>query len=195
MPRIDAPTVAEHRAIVRERLIDAAEQLLRSGQPEGLTAGAVTKAAGIARNSIYRYVDSVDDLPALVLERHLPAWTRAVDEALAGVTEPGERIRRWVRANIDQAALTGHGWMMNAARTWKVSPAVQPVMDAAHASMRDVVGDAWHELTADEATAQASAALTRGLLESAFRQVDAGADPDLVARVSDRAVRGLLSQT
>ena len=65
MPKISAPTVKEHRDQVRTRLIDAAENLLRDRGADGLTAGAVSSAAGIARNSIYRYVDSVDDLRGL----------------------------------------------------------------------------------------------------------------------------------
>ena len=63
MPKIAAPTVAEHREHIRVALIDAAEAILRAGEP--LTAGVVSGAAGIARNSIYRYVDSVDDLRGL----------------------------------------------------------------------------------------------------------------------------------
>ena len=88
MPKIAAPTVAQHRAMVQRRLIDAAEEIMRSGEPQRLTAGAVTSAAGIARNSIYRYVDSVDDLRGLVLARHLPAWIDAVAAELEAVDDP-----------------------------------------------------------------------------------------------------------
>ena len=72
MPKITAPTVQEHRARMNERLVDAAENILREGGVRALTAGAVAKEAGIARNSIYRYVDSVDDLRLRVLERNVP---------------------------------------------------------------------------------------------------------------------------
>ena len=71
MPKIDAPTVAEHRARVQQRLVDAAESILRDSPSQPLTAAAVSAQAGIARNSIYRYVDSVDDLRVLVIRRYL----------------------------------------------------------------------------------------------------------------------------
>ena len=80
MPKIAAATVAEHRENVLAALVDASERILRAGDP--LTAGVVSSAAGIARNSIYRYVESVDDLRVLVLERYLPGWERAVTTAL-----------------------------------------------------------------------------------------------------------------
>jgi len=109
--------------MVQRRLIDAAEEIMRSGEPEKLTAGAVTAAAGIARNSIYRYVDSVDDLRGLVLARHLPAWIDAVAAELEAVEAPTERIVVWVRANLQQAARTGHGWLMGLSRSITPSPA------------------------------------------------------------------------
>ena len=124
MPKIAAPTVAQHRAMVQRRLIDAAEEIMRSGEPEKLTAGAVTAAAGIARNSIYRYVDSVDDLRGLVLARHLPAWIDAVASELRTVEAPTERIVVWVRANLQQAARTGHGWLMGLSRS--ITPSGNP---------------------------------------------------------------------
>ena len=68
----------EHRENVRTALVDAAESIVRTEGVDGLTAGAVTKAAGIACNSIYRYVDSVDDLRGL-------ADTLRIDEAATGV--------------------------------------------------------------------------------------------------------------
>ena len=69
MPKIDAPTVREHHAMVKAKLIAATEEILHENGPEGLSAGAVARRAGIARNSIYRYVDSVDDLKFLALEQ------------------------------------------------------------------------------------------------------------------------------
>jgi len=103
VPKIAAPTVAQHRAMVQRRLIDAAEEIMRSGEPEKLTAGAVTAAAGIARNSIYRYVDSVDDLRGLVLARHLPAWIDAVAAELEAVFGAA---RRHVLASTSRGVLS-----------------------------------------------------------------------------------------
>ncbi len=189
MPRISAPTVAEHRSMVQQQLVDAAEQILRSGQPDALTASAVTAAVGIARNSIYRYVDSVDDLRGLVLARHLPAWLDAVEHELASIDDPADRIAVWVRANVEQAARSGHGWLMGLGQTTVPSDATIKVMESAHAIMRDVLADAWGKLVEDRDTAMVGAGLIRGILDSTFKQLDAGRDPELVARLGEQSAR------
>lgn len=193
MPRISAATVAEHRALVQRRLVDAAEEILRSGEPETMTAAAVTKAAGIARNSIYRYVDSVDDLFGMVLERHLPEWIDGVAAELASVADPTERITVWLRANLEQAERTGHGWLMGLGRNATLSDATAKVMDSAHAIMRDVLATAWTELAPDAATARVGAGLTRGLLEAGFRQLDQDADLQRLVALSTAAARGMIA--
>lgn len=107
MPKIDAPTVAEHRAMIRTRLIDAAEAILRESPSSHLTAGAVTSAVGIARNSIYRYVDSVEDLRSLVVDRYLPGWLTTVSAAMEIAGSPGEGVVAWVRSNLEQPPSPG----------------------------------------------------------------------------------------
>lgn len=192
MPKIDAPTVAEHRAAVEKRLVDAAEEILRSGQPEMLTAAAVTRAAGIARNSIYRYVESVDDLHGLVLERYLPDWLEAVGAELATVEEPDQRIVVWVRANIQQAAHSGHGWLMGLGRR-SPSNVTKEVMDTAHTLMRDALADAWGALIQDPTRARVAAGLTRGLLEASFRQMEAKVPMEVMAESGESAARALVA--
>jgi len=191
VPKISAATIAEHREIVQTKLVDAAEQILLAGEPERLTAAAVAQSAGIARNSIYRYVESVDDLRGMVLARHLPAWLEAVDEALADVTDPAERIVVWTAANLRESARSGHGWLMTMGQA-VVSPATEEVMDRAHAVMRDVLAGAWMELLGDPAAARVAGGLVRGLLEAGFRLLDAGVPVEDVVEVSTHAARGLV---
>ncbi|GAB3811486.1 TetR/AcrR family transcriptional regulator [Tessaracoccus terricola] len=192
MPRISAATVAEHRAIIQNKLVDAAEEILRSGEPEKLTAATVAQAAGIARNSIYRYVDSVDDLHGMVLARSLPGWLEAVDAALADVEDPTERIVVWTAANLRESARTGHGWLMMLGRT-DVSPASEAIMEQAHKVMRDALASAWGALLPDPTAARIAGGLTRGVLEAGFRQLDAGEPIDAVVAVSTNAVRGIVA--
>jgi AcrR family transcriptional regulator len=191
VPRIDAPTVAEHRTQVQARLVDAAEEILRAGEPDRLTAGAVSSAAGIARNSIYRYVDSVDDLRALVVARYLPAWLAAVDQAMAQSEDPGARVVTWVRTNLEQAADSGHGWLMEAVRA--VPHRSDQTLDEAHAGMRDALADAWFDLLdGDEQRSTLAAAFTLGILEGGFRQLDAGQPVAVVLEMGGRAAQSLV---
>ncbi len=187
MPRISAPTVAEHRELVRVALVDAAERLLREGEP--LTAGAVSQAAGIARNSIYRYVDSVDDLRGLVVDRYLPAWQDAVDLALEGITDPADRLLTWLRVNTEQAASSGHGWLMEVARTGPVS---STNVDAVHRLMRVHIAENWGALVGP-GDARVYGEFTLSLLEASFRLLDKGVPVELVTSMSDRAARAMIA--
>lgn len=189
MPKIAAPTVAEHRELVRETLVDAAERILRAGDP--LTAGVVSAAAGIARNSIYRYVDSVDDLRGMVLARYLPAWDKAVADALAAVDDPGDKVVAWVRANLEQAHMTGHGWLMDVSRA-APSAASAEVAELAHRILRDALGTAWLSLVGDPMEARIQSSLTLGLLQAAFQALDSGLPTDRLVDATARAARALV---
>jgi len=94
MPRIKAGSVAEHRAAVMTQLLDGTERLLLSGADATLTAAGIAAEAGIARNSIYRYVSSVDDLIEMVLvDPHLTEATiAAIVDACIGRIDAGQPL-------------------------------------------------------------------------------------------------------
>ncbi|WP_418961612.1 hypothetical protein [Streptomyces tritici] len=64
----------------------------------------------MARNSIYRYFNSTDDLLELVVTREFAAWIDAVEQAIAAETTPAAQAAAYVRANLQQAARGTHGW-------------------------------------------------------------------------------------
>ena len=192
MPKIAAPTVAEHRANIQNKLVDAAEEILRAGEPDRLTAATVASAAGIARNSIYRYVESVDDLRGMVLSRYMPTWLQNVADAIAEIDDPAERLVVWMATNLRESARSGHGWMMVMGRG-DMSEATEKVMEMAHAQMRSVLSRSWGELLEDPARARVASGLTGGIMEASFRQLDAGGDVDIIVEVASRAVRGLVA--
>lgn len=191
MPRINAASVREHREQVSTALVDAAERILReSGDTEALTAGAVATEAGIARNSIYRYVDSVDDLRGLVLARYLPQWGRAVAEAVAGVEDPAERIVVWSRANLEQAATSGHGWLMAVARGARLSADTKDAVDKVHDPFADDLVTSWGQVNPERA--QLGVELVRGMVDAGFRRLDAGEEPAEVVRTVAVAVAAVV---
>lgn len=175
MPKISAATVREHREHVQAALIDAAERILRESGPGSLTAGAVSAEAGIARNSIYRYVTSVDDLRGLVLAKHLPQWRDAVSAALDGVTDPRAQVAVWTRANLEQAAATGHGWLMGVARGIELPEHATEALDAVHEGA-DALTAAVGELAPQRADLAVD--VIRGMVDAGFRRLDAGDDPE-----------------
>lgn len=192
MPKIDAPTVAEHHAIVQRRLVDAAEEILRRRPSEPLTAGAVSSAAGIARNSIYRYVDSVDDLRGLVVDRYLPDWMNAVAAAMAAAATPAQQVVAWVGANLEQSTVTGHGWLMDAARAMSPNVSIDQAVAQAHAGMWTSLTDAWRSLLpANPERVPIAVSMTVGLLDAGLRQLDADQPAHLVLTMNTDATRAL----
>jgi len=194
VPKIDAPTVAEHRAMIRTRLIDAAEAILRESPSSHLTAGAVTSAAGIARNSIYRYVDSVEDLRSLVVDRYLPEWLTTVSAAMEIAGSPEDRVVAWVRTNLEQAAATGHGWLMEAARTQSLNASIDETVAHAHTGMRNTLTNAWTDLLQNHPErVPIATGLTVGILDAGFRQLDRGQPRELVLQLGITAARALVT--
>src|ERR1700746_766633 len=59
----------------RDRLLDAAVELLRSRGVDAVTIEAVTKASKVARTTLYRHFGSSSDLLAATFERLLPPGT------------------------------------------------------------------------------------------------------------------------
>ncbi len=189
MPKISAPTVKEHRQAVQTKLVDAAEGILRASGPHALTAGAVTAQAGIARNSIYRYVESVDDLRGMVLARYLPRWLRAVSESVGAVAEPRARVMEWVRANLEQAAVNGHGWLMEVARASRLDQGLQMDLEHAHQS-QDFLAEGLAELGLVNMPIRAE--MIRAVVDAGFRSLDSGESLDDVTHWATVAVEAII---
>ncbi len=99
MPRIDAPTVAEHRARQRRALLDAARTLLaETGQAPSVAE--VGRRAGLARSSVYQYFPSSESLLHAVVGDVFPDWAGQVREHVAAAGSPGERVWAYVEANV-----------------------------------------------------------------------------------------------
>ncbi|HWK30270.1 MAG TPA: helix-turn-helix domain-containing protein [Solirubrobacter sp.] len=108
MPQIDAPTVAEHRAQQREALLDAAEAILLESGHAALTFRALGDRTGLARNSIYRYFGSRDDLIAALCERDMPRWLEELDAAMHAAGDRDARVAAFVSTQLRLVAQGSH---------------------------------------------------------------------------------------
>ncbi|ADH93463.1 TetR/AcrR family transcriptional regulator [Arcanobacterium haemolyticum] len=197
MPRISAPTVKEHHDIVFEKLINSAEEILRSPEKPSFTAGAVAKKAGIARNSIYRYVPSVDHLRLLVLERYLPVWKERATAAMEQADSSADRLIALVEVSMELGAETGHQWLINVLKATKMTPEAFESMESLppsvvhfHRELAMIVVQLWQEI--DPAGAAMNARITRSLMDCGLRALDDGlALEDVRSSVLD-AVRSLI---
>jgi len=100
MPRIEADTVAAHRAQQHDALLDAAEQLLLEDGYEALNFRALGERTGIARNSVYRYFTSSDDVVAALCERDMPRWLLEIEAAMAACPDLPTRMEAYVATQL-----------------------------------------------------------------------------------------------
>ena len=104
MPRIDAPTVAEHRAGRERALIAAARSLLKAAPDRIPTLAEVGELTGLSRSSVYQYYTSREDLLAAVVREAFPRWQERLDTAIAAAPDTRGRILAFVRANLELVA-------------------------------------------------------------------------------------------
>lgn len=107
MPKIDAPTVAEHHRRRREALLAATERLLAETGIDGVTLGAVGALAGLARSSVYQYFDSAPALLAALVEDRMPRSLAQLDADTAAA-DPVDRVDAFVRSALRTTTDTTH---------------------------------------------------------------------------------------
>ena len=104
MPKIQAPTVALHRELRRQQLIDAAMGLAMATGVDSVTVAAVAAKAGLARSSIYEYFASSADLIADLVLEELEYYTHRLAEAILGAADPYLRIELWITESLRYVA-------------------------------------------------------------------------------------------
>lgn len=172
MPKIEAPTVAEHRAMRRRAVVDNAVELLVTQGPSALTPAAVAKMTGLARTSVYQYFPTSGELLGAAIEQLLVASQVDVDAALAGAGDDlGDRIAAYVRATLETAR-RGH----NPTRLVGVE-----LPDACRARLRDLhdqIAKPLRDIVRDSGVADVdtTTALANGVIAGAVALVEHGAD-------------------
>jgi AcrR family transcriptional regulator len=103
MPRIAAPTVAEHHRMRRASVVAAARTVLGNDGVPGVTPAAVARGAGLARSSVYQYYPSSAALLAAAVEAMFAEAAERIRDDLARADSPREQIRAYVRAAVTTA--------------------------------------------------------------------------------------------
>ncbi|GMA90499.1 TetR/AcrR family transcriptional regulator [Homoserinibacter gongjuensis] len=134
MPRISAPTVAEHRAAQRAALLRAGEAVLLEASVAGVTPRSVCERAGLARSSFYDYFASKDDLLVAIAIDAIERWDAELEVAL-GATEPGAaRLRAYVEHTMAMTAEGRHA-IAGALRDAPLSPSHRDDLMTLHDAM------------------------------------------------------------
>jgi AcrR family transcriptional regulator len=182
VPKISAPTVAEHRVRQREALLHAAIELLVDGGVSAVTPASVGAAAGLARPSVYQYFSSGADILAAVIEEAFPRANEALRVALESADGPHEQLDAYVRVSLRLAAEGAH----------------RPAAALAAAQLPDECMARLRELHREQAAPflhamkelgtpdlQLTAQLLGGVLEAAMAAIESGAS---LATVTERTL-------
>lgn len=97
MPSIWGETIAEHRVLVRGRLLDAFAALVQERGLEATTLAAVAQRAGIARSAVYNHVRDKHDLLLAHAQRSMREATERLAQELDPSLPPPERLARYVQ--------------------------------------------------------------------------------------------------
>lgn len=190
MPRIKARTVAEHRSGQEAELSRLARVIFDEDGPGGLTLAALAKRSGLSRPALYVYFSSRDDLLAHVYEQAVAHWVTAVLAAMDAEEAPAARLRAFIDAQLLMAAGDHHDDMLVASAA-NESSAVRARVRAAHAPLRDALHDTLRALGATSPDRAAN--LVQGVVASAYDQIRAGAEPNVVIDDAHRFIDGGLS--
>ncbi len=191
MPRITAPTVAEHRAAQREALVRAGEAVLRGEGLGAVTPRAVCERAGLSRSSFYDYFPSRDDLLVAIAIDAIESWDAEIDVALRDIAPGPERLRALVSTTMAMLADGRHD-IATSLREAELSPSRYEELMVLHDALMRPVSAVLTELGAPDPAA--TAVLVQALLGAGMQLVAHGRAPEVVTRDVIRVLeRGVLS--
>lgn len=191
MPRIEAETLAEHRAFQEQSLLEAAERILLTDGYEALGFRRLGEETGLARNSVYRYFASRDDLVAALCERELPDWLRELELSMVGVEGLDERVEVFVEAQLRLVVAGRHRLAEVLARA-PLGPEARARINA----LAYAPAETLERVLADAGCADAdiTAQLVQGVVGSAIRMMHRADDPERIVRATRRSAAAIVAE-
>ncbi|GGD21948.1 TetR/AcrR family transcriptional regulator [Nocardioides daphniae] len=171
MPRINADSLAEHRAQQRRALLDAARALLADSSAAPSLA-EVGRRTGLARTSLYQYFSSREELLDAVIADVLPRWSERIHAAMDAAPGPGAKVAAYVEVNL---ALVDEG--EHAVVRGLATHARDRMATAGKAMHDEIVRPLLDALGGDEALAE----MVQAVVYTASRMLEEGRDRAEVA--------------
>lgn len=97
VPKITGGSLEAHREQTRSRLYAALSSLMAEHAFDAITMAQIAEAAGIGRTAIYNHVQDKEDLLLSFINHETAQYVEALRRALAGVDDPVEQLRVYVR--------------------------------------------------------------------------------------------------
>jgi AcrR family transcriptional regulator len=176
MPKIQAPSIAEHRELRRHQLISAAMELALEGGAEAVTVSAVAQKAGLSRSSIYEYFSSSADLIADLVVEELDYYTARLAEAIKDATDPFEKIELWIAEGLRYVE-DGRHMLVKSLNTVSTPEFRKEEIAMGHRRLISPLRQALSETGIKEIVS--AAAFLQSVTDSASTRIDAGNDAEL----------------
>lgn len=176
MPKIQAPSIAEHRELRRHQLISAAMELALEGGAEAVTVSAVAQKAGLSRSSIYEYFSSSADLIADLVVEELDYYTARLAEAIKDATDPFEKIELWIAEGLRYVE-DGRHMLVKSLNTVSTPEFRKEEIAMGHRRLISPLRQALSETGIKEIGS--AAAFLQSVTDSASTRIDAGNDAEL----------------
>lgn len=200
MPRINAPSIAEHIAQQEAAILGAAARLFAERGVAGTDIADIAAAVGLARSSLYRYFPDKQHILLRWFERELVPVLERSDEILRGSGPVERRLATWLDYQLDEMAKPEHDVLLRLAEeAAATSPDLQKVIADGHVAMYRTLGavmdEALEEHRAKGAKRRDPAVVTRllgGLVAAAGRAILDGADDRTVRAETHRSLHAVL---
>lgn len=178
MPRINAETVADHRAHRQRAIMDATFELLyETGHAPSLAQ--VAERAGMSRTAMYHYYGSAQELLRAAAREVYPRWLQRVTEAVDNAPTPRQAVVAYAIACIDQVAEGGHAVGTALASLDQEGPLDEQAEDM-HASAREPLVAALRQLDIDDP--EAIADLVMSVIHAAGQMIENDVELSIVHR-------------
>ena len=178
MPKITAPTVAEHRIAQRAALLAATEAIVAELGVGAVNARSVGERAGLARSSFYEYFASKDEVLAALAIRAFEEWAAEVDESVSAAAPGRPRLHAYVEATMRMTADGRHA-LATGLRQAELSPSSYETIMAMHETLAAPLRALLAELGVFDVATQG--ALVQGLINSGVQLIGHGASAPSVA--------------
>lgn len=131
MPKIWDTTVASHKERLRQSIIDATIDLVAEHGLADVTMGLVAERAGIGRATVYNYFPDLEHILAAYVVDAYEAHQARLDEHLAGIDDPLERVRAFIDLLVAYFASDEHRLGSAAVTPDQFGPELAPQVEAA----------------------------------------------------------------
>lgn len=101
MPKISGSNLEEHRENTRLALFHALSALLRKQSFESITMTQIARRAGVGRTAVYNHFGDKESLLFALMSTMTEQFTQTLSQALAQTEDPLERLRIYIRAQLE----------------------------------------------------------------------------------------------